>query len=298
MGRRIAGVTIDSGDFPLIRNVDHTHQPNRMDVWCKWLRIYTDELPRALEHLPEVIADIRDLGGAYSSNESRADLLRDLLGDLHLDEAARLLNELRAEIPTNGDSPVGTEDRLLRERVTAFALSDAADPWHQEKLNELYRHWRKCNRRHFECALITPVIRLAEPSAPTVLGQYGRVSSIGGAGEICIRPSLLRGTHPMWDEPPTEQQALDFSLDVLLHEMIHQWQQEVTSNPEKGYHGHGPDFRDKCNEIGAVLELPPVRNCKRRGKDAELPSCSEWPHCVRASGYAGTIRSDLFTHPL
>ncbi len=73
--------------------------------------------------------------------------------------------------------------------------------------------------------------------------------------------------------------------DVLLHEMIHQWQQEVTGDTEEGYHGHGPTFRDKANEIGAKLGLPPVRTCKKRGKDEDLPSCSYWPHGNRPDGY-------------
>ncbi len=73
--------------------------------------------------------------------------------------------------------------------------------------------------------------------------------------------------------------------DVLLHEMIHQWQQEVTGDIEEGYHGHGPTFRDKANEIGAKLGLPPVRTCKKRGKDKDLPSCSYWPYGNRPDGY-------------
>ena len=76
-----------------------------------------------------------------------------------------------------------------------------------------------------------------------------------------------------------------FVADVALHETIHLWQDEVEGDLEPTYHGHGPLFRDKCNEIGQKLGLPPVRTCKRRGKDAELPSCSHFPHNVRPSGY-------------
>lgn len=78
-----------------------------------------------------------------------------------------------------------------------------------------------------------------------------------------------------------------FVIDVLLHEMIHQWQQEVSGETDEHYHGHGPAFRDKANEIGRRLGLPPVRTCKKRGEDADLPSCSQWPHNVRPDAYYG-----------
>jgi hypothetical protein len=54
---------------------------------------------------------------------------------------------------------------------------------------------------------------------------------------------------------------------------------------EDGFHGHGPKFRDQCNRIGALLGLPPVRTSKARGKDKALPSCAQWPHCVRPADY-------------
>jgi hypothetical protein len=50
---------------------------------------------------------------------------------------------------------------------------------------------------------------------------------------------------------------------------------------ESAYHGHGPTFRDKANEISARLGLGRVRTNKKRGKDEHLPSCSHWPHNVR-----------------
>jgi len=75
--------------------------------------------------------------------------------------------------------------------------------------------------------------------------------------------------------------------DVLLHEMVHQWQQEVSGDRDTEYHGHGPAFRDRANVIGAVLGLPTVRTCKARGKDADRPSCSQWPHNVRPGDFYG-----------
>ena len=44
--------------------------------------------------------------------------------------------------------------------------------------------------------------------------------------------------------------GLDVLADVLLHETVHQWHDEITGQVERGYHGHGPAFRDECNRIG------------------------------------------------
>ena len=48
---------------------------------------------------------------------------------------------------------------------------------------------------------------------------------------------------------------------------------------EVSYHGHGPGFAPKANEIGAVLGLPPV-TVRNRGGTADLV-CAHWPHNVR-----------------
>ena len=138
----------------------------------------------------------------------------------------------------------------------------------------------------FGGAMVVPYILLAEPSNPRRLGDCGPVSGFGGRLQIRLRPSLLRGTHPTWrDRERSEPVRVRFVEDVLLHEMIHQWQQEVTGKTEAPYHGHGPGFRDQANAIGAVLGLSPVRTGKARGKDRDLPSCSQWPHCVRSEAH-------------
>jgi hypothetical protein len=73
--------------------------------------------------------------------------------------------------------------------------------------------------------------------------------------------------------------------DVLLHETIHQYHNEVTGKTEDSYHGHGPAFAAECNRIGAILGLPEVRPVKRRGKGKHLPSCAYWPLNVRPRDY-------------
>jgi len=109
------------------------------------------------------------------------------------------------------------------------------------------------------------------------------MSGLGCRSQIRLRPSLLTGTHPRVNG--SAEGRFLFVADVLLHEMIHQWQQEVSGETDEAWHGHGPAFRDKANEIGARLGLGIVRTSKKRGKDADLPSCSYWPHVVRPEDY-------------
>ncbi len=135
-------------------------------------------------------------------------------------------------------------------------------------------------------ALIPPILLLAEPSTPATYGQCSAVSSYGARSEIRIRPSLLAGTHPHIRHGG--EGANRFADDVLLHEQIHQWQQEITGQLEDSYHGHGPTFRDKANQIGAALGIAPVRTKHIRADSKELRPCAQWPHCVRpADHYLG-----------
>ncbi len=152
------------------------------------------------------------------------------------------------------------------------------------KLIHLWNYW---NTEYFDNAFkACPMILLAEPSRPSVLGDYSAVGAYGNRAQIRIRPSLLSGTHPhMLPGEEYEKGRFLFVADVALHETIHLWQDEIEGDLEPSYHGHGPLFRDKCNEIGEKLGLDPVRTCKKRGKDAELPSCSHFPHNVRPADY-------------
>lgn len=71
---------------------------------------------------------------------------------------------------------------------------------------------------------------------------------------------------------------------MLLHEMIHQYHQEITGQHDDSWSGHGSAFSAKANEIGEKLGLPPVRRtCKKR--DGKEPSPSQWPHVVRPESY-------------
>lgn len=193
--------------------------------------------------------------------------------------------------PAPPPPPLTGEILSHRRGFERFVL-EHAEPWHREHLGRLFTNWRTWNGEHFESRLEPPYLLLAEPSTPRRYGDCGPLSGFGGRSQIRIRPSLVRGSHPHVEPGGRFQAGRDrFVDDILLHEMIHQWQFEVLGDGEPAYCGHGPLFRDVANRIGAVLGLSPVRDCKRRGSDRDLPSCSQWPHNVRPDGfYLGAYR--------
>ena len=152
---------------------------------------------------------------------------------------------------------------------------------------ELFDRWHQYNRDYFAGKLVIPTyILLGTPTKPSVLGQYATVSSFGGTSEIRIRPTLFTGKHPSINASAPMEGRNRFLFDVLLHEVVHQYQIEILGQSEDSFHGHGPVFRDECNRISAIMGITAqVRSCKKRGKDKDLSSCAHWPWCVRPSDY-------------
>ena len=186
----------------------------------------------------------------------------------------------------------GTPESHIRHRIVTrdFVMSDAA-PWHRVHLTRLYRAWDEWQAESFGGEMQSPYLMLLEPASPRTEGDTSSVGGFGGQLQIRLRPSRLRG------DGKTTRTGSEYAegryryvADILLHEMIHQWQMEIVGDEEDSYHGHGPIFRDKANEIGRALGLPRVRTSKKRGPDAELPSCVSWPHNVRPfEHYLGAI---------
>lgn len=180
--------------------------------------------------------------------------------------------------------PLAEADILRRHDFKSFVLNHA-EAWHRQHLIRLYRSWDDWNVEYFAAEMMAPYILLSVPGCPRSLGDCSRTSGFGGRSQIRLRLSLLTGTHPIMQPDAPEEGRFRFVDDVLLHEMIHQWQQEVTGISENSYHGHGRTFRDKCNEISSRLDLPRVGLKTRRGSSSGLPSCNSWPHNVRDDGY-------------
>jgi hypothetical protein len=173
-----------------------------------------------------------------------------------------------------------------RERFADYATHHSASDWHREMLDRLYGFWISINSGHFRGACVKPHILLAEPKTPRALGDHANISGWGSRNQIRIRPTLIDGRHKML-KPGAEhaEGRMRFVEDVLLHEAVHQYCDEVLHHSEGSYKGHGPVFAGECNRIGGSLGLPPVRPAKARGKSKDLPSCAQWPHNVRPAAY-------------
>ena len=180
---------------------------------------------------------------------------------------------------------LNTADRTHRAQFAEYARQ-YGHPAFRPVLDRLYDLWDKWNTQFFAGRLVLPHILLAEPRSPRALGDHCNISGWGSRNQIRIRPSLLNGKHPAVrpGDGCAEGRFL-FIADILLHESVHQFHDEITGQTENAYKGHGPAFRDECNRIGDILGLPRVRIAKARGPEKDLPSCAEWPHCVRPDGY-------------
>ncbi len=181
---------------------------------------------------------------------------------------------------------VGTSDVELREAIFRYSLEEAS-PAIRRHIQHLCSRWQQYNDEYFAGALAPPVLAFEEPGHTTCYGEFSTVSCFGGSGQIMIRPSLLRGTLQDFRNGNRNPEGLRrFTEQVLLHEMIHQWQHEVAGTPPEefyNYGGHGSTFSAKANEIGERLGLPPVRTRNKKshsGKTRHLPNPSQWPHCV------------------
>ena len=186
-----------------------------------------------------------------------------------------------------GSTDLAPLEAHARHRLTtrAFVIHDAR-PSHREPLTRFYEAFDTWNLAYFGGQLVEPYLMLLEPKSARAYGDTSPVSGFGGQLQIRVRPAVLTGMKGrLRSEPEYADGRLRFALDVLFHEMIHQWQMEIAGTNEDSYHGHGPSFRDKANEISDLLGLPPVRTSKARGKAKDLPSCAQWPHCVRPPDY-------------
>jgi hypothetical protein len=178
---------------------------------------------------------------------------------------------------------VGTQeeaDQTLRVQIREHARTQAG---YDARLYDLWEEW---NGRFFEGLLVPPLVQLAEPGQTRCYGDCCKYSGLAGIqSRIRLRPSILEGTLRDLRHGSRDPEGLRLFLeDVLLHEMIHQWHQEITGAYDDSWGGHGPAFSAKANEIGEKLGLPPVRRtCKSR--DGSEPSPSQWPHDVRPEGY-------------
>lgn len=175
---------------------------------------------------------------------------------------------------------------IKHRRQTAKFVETDANGFYAAPLKGLLDIWNFNNDNYFDGKLNVPYILLSSPTSAKAIGDYSCASSLGGKGQIRLRVSVLTGSHKMVKSGEKYKKGRWLIVcDILLHEMIHQWQHEIDGDMEESYHGHGASFRDKCNEIGEVLGLGKVRTSKARGADKALPSCASFPHNVRPDDY-------------
>jgi len=153
-------------------------------------------------------------------------------------------------------------------RAPHVATGEVVASFGEEVARDLYAAFEQFNARFFDCGLGSPLVLITNAASSRTLGDYIARDVHGLESRIRIAPAAVK-------------RGQFFAFDVLLHEMIHAWQQEIVGDRELGYRGHGPKFAAECTRIGALLGMPPVGV---KGRDG-LPDCAHWPMCVRPEGY-------------
>lgn len=169
-----------------------------------------------------------------------------------------------------------------RDRFRRYATG-GNEPRFALILRALYREWDTYNASYFSAVLRPPHITCG-PVPPACWGVYSSWTDWGGRVQVTLKASYVWGTAKVIINPLPARGTMRFIADILLHETVHQWQHEIAKKPENSYGGHGTAYAQKCNEIGAILGLPPVA-AKRRKNKTDRPSCAQWPHNVRPPDY-------------
>jgi hypothetical protein len=118
-------------------------------------------------------------------------------------------------------APARAPRRTPRARAEDAELLATLAAWHD-----------RYNREHFGGALRPVAVRISRRMR-TRLGHYTAASPTGEPAEIAIGLAHVR--RHGWDE----------ALHTLLHEMVHQWQDEQGHPID-----HGATFRAKAREVG------------------------------------------------
>jgi hypothetical protein len=148
--------------------------------------------------------------------------------------------EVHQAIVTFVEGPTRNDRRAARERIVAFGIEAPREPVARrervrpedaptiEKLTEWHA---RLNAQHFDGSLSGVPVRVSH-RMKTRLGHYSAAVR-GEPGEIAISWRHLR--RHGWEE----------ALHTLLHEMVHQWQDENGKEID-----HGRAFRAKAREVG------------------------------------------------
>ena len=133
-----------------------------------------------------------------------------------------------------------TARRLARRRILAYPVAraprtrrpDAPHPDDAPLAKRLTEWHRRYNERHFGGSLKAIPVRVSRRMRAR-LGHYMSAAPSGEPSEIVVSRRHIR--RHGWEE----------ALHTLLHEMVHQWQDESGLTLD-----HGPRFRAKAREVG------------------------------------------------
>jgi len=178
-------------------------------------------------------------------------------------------NDVLAAIVTFVSGKTAGARRLARRRILAFPVAraprarrpDAPHPDDAPLTKRLTEWHRRYNDRHFDGALKSISVRVSRRMRAR-LGHYMSASPTGESSEIVVSRRHIR--RHGWDE----------ALHTLLHEMVHQWQDE-TGHPID----HGRVFRAKAREVGVVPSarrtVTPVRSRRDAPQHANAPAAAQ-----------------------
>ena len=130
--------------------------------------------------------------------------------------------------------------RDAQRTIVAFPIRSSQAPSRRERTHpddaaiaDQLREWHaRYNAEHFAGTLGTVDIRVSRRMRSR-LGHYTAAAQAGDAAEIAISLTHLR--RHGWDE----------TLHTLLHEMVHQWQDETSHTVD-----HGRTFRTRARAVG------------------------------------------------
>lgn len=125
----MAPVSVDSGEFKLMRNVDIDHQPSRSGVYTAWIRAFSNNVPDAVNHLADVIEDVYAFELWKDNRLDTPEQFFERMGifGLDLDEPARLIKELRKKKSSKRDEILRRAEKVreLRDQnKTQQAIAD------------------------------------------------------------------------------------------------------------------------------------------------------------------------------
>ena len=159
--------------------------------------------------------------------------------------------------------------RVARRRILAYPIARAArarrpDAPHPDDapLSKRLAEWhRRFNARHFDGALKPIAVRVSRRMRAR-LGHYMSAAPSGEAAEIVVSRRHIR--RHGWEE----------ALHTLLHEMVHQWQDE-TGHPID----HGRVFRAKARAVGvapsARRTVTPIRARREAAPQKNAPAAAQ-----------------------